>query len=608
MRATVVTALLMLPALARAPLAAEAPPAFPSSIEIVLADVSVVDSAGQPVSGLTASDFTLTVEGRPRHIVSSEFISGAEETVTPPQPEYYSTNEHVRAGQIVILVIDTVNIPPGQGRAAINAAQHLLDRLGPLDQVGLLTTARGGPRVELTTDRALVRKTLERVVGRGAPVDKDTEDEQTLTLPLNTLQATFDVLKGVEGRKTVVLVTPGFASPDYEPGLFRRLGAAAASARCTLFCVYVGLTDSNAAPEMSAIIMPSDLDGTPHAQPSPTTTPEASSPPWLALNDLVQEAGGEVFFGWPEQAFERIAREISGLYLLGFDPEPQDRDGKRHDINVTVARAGVSVRAQRSVHIPLATGPQSADEALSSSLRAPQLATALPLRVATHALAAPAGDVKVLISTELKPGAFSSGLRMAYLLVGAKGKVAASGEQSPKAPAAADWTGPSTTALTVKPGQYTLKVAARDAAGRLGRVDAAVNAMLPRTADPGVEMSDLLLGLPPSAGAPFRPGVSLEISGRSLVAYLEIYGRDQETLKQMRVAMEIAQDETAPALRASEARIVDAPTNGRRVAQTALTFPDLAPGRYLVRAVVSRDGQTLGTVTHPFRLLPPAPK
>ena len=606
MRAAVVTALLVLVAPSRGPLAAEAPPAFPSSIEIVLADVSVVDSAGRPVGDLSASDFALTVEGRPRRIVSSEFLAGADEAVTPPQPEYYATNEHVRAGQVVILIVDTVNIPPGQGRAAIKAAQHLLDRLSPLDQVGLLTTARGGPRVELTTDRARVRQALERVVGRGAPVDKDTEDEQTLTLPLNTLQATFDVLKDIEGRKTVVLVTPGFARPDYEPGVFRRLGAAAASARCALFCVHVGLTDSNMAPETPAIIAPAGRDGA-SAIDTPDTV-DVSSPSWLALTELVQEAGGAVLFGWPEQAFERIAREISGLYLLGFEPEAQDRDGKRHDIKVTVARAGVSVRAQRSVHIPSATEPKSADEALSSSLRAPQLATALPLRVATHALAASAGEVKVLISTEVKPGALSSGLRIAYLLVDAKGKVVASGEQSPKAQVPADWTGPFTTALTVKPGQYTLKVAARDAAGRLGRVDAAVKAILPRTADPGVETSDLLLGLPPSAGVPFRPGVSLEISGRSLVAYLEIYGRDPESLKQMRVVMEIARDETSPALRSVDARMVDAPTSGRRVAQTALTFPDLTPGRYLVRAVVSRDGQTLGTVTHPFRLLLPAPK
>ena len=607
MRAIVVAALLLLFVPSPGPEAADSPPAFPSSVEIVLADVSVVDSTGRPVNGLAASDFALSVGGRPRRVVSAEFVPGADEEALPAQaqPEYYSTNEYARAGRIVILVIDTVNIPTGQGRATINAAARLIDRLRPQDQVGLLTTSRGGPRVELTNDHALVRKALERVTGRSAPADKDTEDEQALTLPLSTLEATFDVLKNIEGRKTVVLVTPGLARPDYDPGVFRRLGAAAAAARSALFCVQVSLGDANTAPETAAIVAPAGLDRA-AAVDTPDTT-ELASPAWQTLSDLALEAGGEVLFGWPERAFERIANEIASVYLVGFEPEPQDRDGKRHDIKVTVTRAGAFVRARRSIHIPLATGPKSVEEALLSSLRSPQPVTALPLRIATHALGATAGNVKVLISTELRPGGPSSGLRMAYLLVDAKGKVAASGEHTMQADAEA--TGPFATALTVKPGQYILKVAARDAAGRLGRVDAPVKAMLVPIADQDAAISDLLLGLPPLPGVPFRPSVSLEISGRALVAYLEIYGRDSESLKQLRVVVEIAQDAGAPALRNTEARIADAPTGGRRVAQAGLALRDLAPGRYLARAVVSRDGRTLATVTHPFQLIAPvAPK
>jgi VWFA-related protein len=600
MRAAVVAALLLLAAPSKGSHGAEPPAAFPISVEVVLADVSVVDSNGRPVSDLTASDFALSVAGRPRRVVSVEFVPGDDQALpAQPPPEYYATNEHARAGRIVILVIDTVNIPPGQGRATINAASALIDRLRPLDQIGLLTTSQGGPKVELTTDHSLVRKALERVTGRSRPADKDTEDEQRLTLPLNTLEATFDVLKNVEGRKTVVLVTPGLARPDYDPGVFRRLGAAAATARCALFCVQVGLGDANTAPETPAIIAPASQDGA-AAVDTPDAT-DLSSPAWLTLSDLAQEAGGEVLFGWPERAFERIANEIESLYLVGFEPEPQDRDGKRHDIKVTVTRPGAVVRARRSVHIPLATGPKSAEEALLTSLRSPQPATALPLRVATHALGAAAGDVKVLVSTELRPGVPPSGLRMAYLLLDAKGQVAASGAHTTQAGAEA--AASFTTALTVKPGQYTLKVAARDAAGRLGRVDGPVKAALVPIAGQDATVSDLLLGLPPLPGVPFRPSVSLEFGGGALVAYLEIYGRDSESLKQLRVSVEIAQDATAPAMRTAEARMTDAPTGGRRVAQAGLALRGLAPGRYLARAVVSRDGHALATATHPFELI-----
>ncbi len=44
----------------------QAPPVFATGVEVVAVDVSVVDKDGTPVRDLQASDFTLTVGGRPR--------------------------------------------------------------------------------------------------------------------------------------------------------------------------------------------------------------------------------------------------------------------------------------------------------------------------------------------------------------------------------------------------------------------------------------------------------------------------------------------------------------------------------------------------------------
>src|SRR6185436_18580391 len=121
---------------------AQEPPVFGAGVEVVAVDVSVVDKDGRPVPDLAAGDFTLTVSGRPRRVVSAEFISeagapppDAPETPFEPPTADYSTNEHAHRGRLVLLAVDQGNIPAGGGRATIAAAEKLLDRLGPFDQV-----------------------------------------------------------------------------------------------------------------------------------------------------------------------------------------------------------------------------------------------------------------------------------------------------------------------------------------------------------------------------------------------------------------------------------------------------------------------------------------
>ena len=41
-----------------------------------------------------------------------------------------------------------------------------------------------------------------------------------------------------------------------------------------------------------------------------------------------------------DAAFQRIEREMMGYYVLGVEPEPADRDGKRHAVNGDRVAAG----------------------------------------------------------------------------------------------------------------------------------------------------------------------------------------------------------------------------------------------------------------------------
>jgi VWFA-related protein len=629
---------------------AQEAPVFATGVEVVAVDVSVVDKEGRPVRDLAPGDFTLTVGGRPRRVVSAQFLSepGPDQGAAPEEgpadkpgeqpPTDYSTNENAHAGRLVLIAVDQGNIPASGGRAAIAAAEKLLDRLGPFDQVGLLTLPGPEPRVEFTTDRAAIRKALGRVVGRGrlagrrvslteALAYKSGDDperwrsavvrecgsdmpcvqmlmteaesvasdyKQQSQASLDLLVSAFDVLKTIEGPKTVVLITQGLGEPESGSRAgygfssdIRPLGDAAAAARVSLFAVRVDPGSPGAETNHLLESVREDQD----LQES-------------GLQTLVTVARGVVLRGSPEKAFERIAREISGHYLLGFQPEAGERDGKNHDLRLKVARPGVTVRTWRSVSIPPPPSPRQEEQALLASLWAPQPASALPMRVASYALReSDSGKVKVLIAAELGRGASPAGLSVAYVLVGEKKKVIASAAQR-AAGGAGNAAVSYVTSVAVEPGLYTLKLAARDRSGRLGRVDHPVKAAVTSTAGGEVEMSDLVLGPPPSAGAPFRPSAGLELAGGALVAHLEIYARDRGRLDAVGVKVEIAADETAPAVRTVATRSPAAATPGRRVFQALVPLVELPPGRYVVRASVSLAGRTIGTMTRPFRLGP----
>src|SRR5439155_72202 len=63
------------------------------------------------------------------------------------------------------------------------------------------------------------------------------------------------------------------------------------------------------------------------------------------LQDLATVSGGEFFrlSGTADAVFERVLRQSSAYYLLGFAPETGERNGKSHRIAIYVARPGVTI-------------------------------------------------------------------------------------------------------------------------------------------------------------------------------------------------------------------------------------------------------------------------
>ena len=64
--------------------AGQKPPTFKSGVDLVAVDVNVVDRNGQPVAGLTAEQFEVSVDGKPRRVASATFLDYASAKAAEP--------------------------------------------------------------------------------------------------------------------------------------------------------------------------------------------------------------------------------------------------------------------------------------------------------------------------------------------------------------------------------------------------------------------------------------------------------------------------------------------------------------------------------------------
>src|SRR5574339_635491 len=96
-------------------------PPFRAGVEAVTLDVAVVDGDGKPIADLGPDDFTVTVAGQPRRVVSVTFIApaaprrgGMPDTSDRRLP--ISTNDGIGLGRLLVFVVDQSTLEQGEVR------------------------------------------------------------------------------------------------------------------------------------------------------------------------------------------------------------------------------------------------------------------------------------------------------------------------------------------------------------------------------------------------------------------------------------------------------------------------------------------------------------
>ena len=605
---------------------------FRAGTDLVAVDFQAIDEQGQPVVDLKPSELTLKVDGRTRDLRGLQFIriastSATAVTARPSLPLPYGTNDGI-PGRVVILVVDQQQIRAGEGKVAIEAASRFLDRLTPGDRVAMVTLPTGSVAVDLTTDHARVRTALQTVTGQApraaglwtislteamAMLNEVSFNDKPVTAEViarecryaatdsacppgiiqeglriaretrlstrTSILALTDFLNGVagvEGPKTVIYIASGLVKSDETAVDLQDLARATATARAQLYLVqpYQAMLDTGTRGIPPSLAADDDLR---HG----------------GLEDLAGMTGGVLFrlSALGDRAFARIADEISGYYLLGFEPRANERDGKPHKIELATSRPRVIVRARPTFVIgevsgeatPLVTRSMLRDFAAHQDL--PLRAAAFPFRHTDLT------NVRVAVALETVETSASL-TAAAFALIDPQGRVAA------------EWfeegtnvvSRPLLSAVVVKPDHYRLRVAAVDTAGRRGAVDYEFAATLVEAAP--LKIGPLLLG--DSANGRFGVQLQIAASAPTLTAYTEIYG-DMPLKTPMAVAFEIAATADGDALITTRGSLLVTADADRRVATAVLPIDKLAAGDYIVRAVVSFDGKTVGRAVRTLR-------
>jgi VWFA-related protein len=610
---------------------------FKTSADVVAVDVNVLDRDGRPVDNLSTKDFSVFVDGQPRRITSAEFVRLTPSARTSTPSPYYSSNLDSANGRLVMLVIDQGNISAGRARAVADAATRFIKRLAPVDRVALSVVPGAGAQINFTTNHAIVEAQVRGIEGRattsglervgvgealriergdrmalGAAVDREctgtdrevclqeltaeardvaAEARQRARDSIAALRALVGRLAGNQAPKTIVYVSEALVI-DQEHSELAWLGPLAAKGGLTVHVLRIDASGADASASRRSTNRGDD---------------RAAAEEGLSL--LAGLTRGSLYrvVGKADEIFERLTRELSGHYLIGFATEAGDQDGQSHKIKLEIpGRRNLEVRARREFSIE-ATRQRTSEEVLREALSAPGLMTDIPLRLTAYTFPGQeSGELRILIAAEIHRRQEASGsLAVGYALMGPRGEVVASRfEPDVKTPISQDGMQSFTTAAsTTAAGVYGLKLAVVDDAGRAGTVEHAFKAQL--TTAGRTQAGDLLIG-EPSGGGQGAAAAAVRgefVESESLHGYLEMRAETPESWKEVEVVFEIAAREDSRPLSSTPALVDASGQLSRRSMEGVLPIGLLPPGEYYARAVVRIGGRKAAQLGRPFRIV-----
>jgi VWFA-related protein len=641
------------PATAQTP-AGEQTPVFRAGVEVLPLDVVVLDRDGRQVTDLTSADFQIEVDGRSRRVATAEYIkltdpvaaSLARDAPKPfrveaPDTGISTNNAGGPVGRAVLLLVDQGNIRFGAARSVMQNALKFVDRLQPNDRIAVVAVPGPGELVDFTTDHAKVREAMLRVTGRLTPVrrrfnvsiteafaiyrqsdamliqqvimrecaglfgaadlercERDVEQEageivgdqrQQTDQSVNAIRAVLKSLGALEGQKSVILISEGLVL-DGLGGDVDDLAGVAADVRASLDVLLLDVPQFDAS--------------------------QSQMPTTASADRALQEDGLQMLAGLArgtlhrvvataDTAFRRIEQALSGYYLLGVEPGANDRDGKRHRIDVKLTRRGLTVQARRAFLSPEGPPAATPEEAVKRTLRSPAPATALPLRLSTWTYKEPGTSrVRLIVAAEVQRGSAESLHYAAGLVVATKdGKVIAANQEPRELQAVEGDEGLAVYGgmVVLDPGTYRLRIALANAEKRVGSVEREVLAW--QLNGDTLTLGDLLVAAEQAGSNALMPSVEPRVHNGSLAVLAEVYAPASSQAAEIGARLDVMRDEASRVLVSAPLQVITGESPEVRVAQGRVNVSAVPPGSYIARVSFTEGGAGRGALVRPFRVV-----
>jgi VWFA-related protein len=394
---------------------------FKVNSDLVLTNIVVRDKkTGEIVKGLTEKDFTISEDGKPQHIVSFDFESVdqaaplSEATINASAPNGVfgaktgtATQEELRNHRLIVMFFDLTSMQPEDVERAQEAARDYVNKqMHPADLVAVASLDETlSLDQDFTANKQLLLKAVNSYSGTqgngfelGATSTTNQVEDATSFTPdeqeyndINTDRELFaieDIAKSLTylNEKKSLLYFSGGIQRD---GIENQASIHAAINAAVRANVSVYSVDARGLQAISPLgdATTGSLRGAASFNGSALQNNlDSNFNTQEVMSTLSSDTGGKAFFDSNDfsPAFDRIQRDTSAYYVIGYHSTDLRRDGRYRRLSIKIDRADVKLEYRPGYYAPAdykhATREereQQLDDELASDLPATDMAVYL---------------------------------------------------------------------------------------------------------------------------------------------------------------------------------------------------------------------------------------
>jgi VWFA-related protein len=308
---------------------------------VVLVDAVVTDKKGAYVHDLTAKDFKVQEDGKEQTITSFSFASDPASPLSQG-PRY-----------IVLYFDDSAMSPSTQPFARRAAAQFIDANAGPNR---LMAIANYGGTLQIaqnfTADADRLRAVVNNIHFSSASTNRGIGVNLERRESILALRGMARTLARIRGRKTLILITSGFAMNREMTDEVNTTIEVLNRSNVAVYPIDVRGVDaqSEEAPVSASSSASPRMPGSMAGSARNTRMQQDGGNPAINQQLMTMFADGTGGFSLLnsnnlEGGMQRIASELNEYYLIGYTP-PDSKEGSCHKLKVKLDRGGVNVRAR----------------------------------------------------------------------------------------------------------------------------------------------------------------------------------------------------------------------------------------------------------------------